>query len=112
MINLNSEDKLQTGVNCLVNKVSESNYISLDCNSKETIEGDLQSAISFIDYEDILLIYFQETNPSIIEMIEKKYSRTSLRLNKSNGLNGGAIAAIVIIPIAVIAAIPYINKLI
>ena len=105
MINLNSEDKLQTGVNCLVNKVSESNYTSLDCNSKETIEGYLQSAISFIDYEDILLIYFQETNQSIIEMIEQKYSRASLRLNKSNGLSGGAIAAIVIIPIAVIAAI-------
>ena len=111
MINLDSEDKLKTEINCLVNNVSENNYTTLDCKAKETIKGTLQSAMSFIDNEDIFLINLQEANKLIIEMnnnetIGPKSIGSSIRLiRKSNGLSGGVIAVIVIIPIIVIAVI-------
>ena len=111
MINLDSEDKLKTEINCLVNNVSENNYTTLDCNAKETIKGTLQSAMSFIDNEDILLINLQEANKLIIEMnnneiIGPKSIGSSIRfIRKSNGLSGGVIAVIAIVPIIVIAVI-------
>ena len=116
MINLDSEDKLKTEINCLVNNVSENNYTTLDCKAKETIKGTLQSAMSFIDNEDILLINSLEANKLIIEMnnnetIGQKSIGSSIRLiRKSNGLSGGVIAVIAIIPIIVIAVIPYMMK--
>ena len=110
MINLDSEDKLKTEINCLVNNVSENNYTTLDCNAKETIKGTLQSAMSFIDNEDILLINSLEANKLIIEMnnnetIGQKSIGSIRFIRKSNGLSGGVIAVIVIIPIIVIAVI-------
>ena len=116
-INLDSKDKVETEVNCLVNNIREKTY-TLQCTSKENIEGYLQSAMSFIDNGDILLINFQEMSDSIIEINkdetsdenndnnDNKSSETIVNHKKSSGgISGGIIAVIIIIPIILIAAI-------
>ena len=61
MINLKSEIKISTESNCIIIKIKESSY-TLNCELKEDINGDLQSAISFINDKEILLVYFNIGN--------------------------------------------------
>ena len=99
MINLQSEEKIKTNVDCNVNDINGLNY-TLKCTSREYFYGNLQSSISFIDDGDILLINFVKINESeYYNLIFKKSSR---------GLSAGAIVAIICVPIAVIALIMYI----
>jgi len=108
MINLQSEEKNITEVECIINNnnTSKENYI-LNCkNSKssKTLEIDLQSAISFMDDNDILLINFINTSDSIIKIeTENKYYKRFFYRKQTGSLKPGIIAAIVIIIIVVLA---------
>ena len=64
MINLESESKITTEFNCTIIKIKESSY-TLNCKLKDNIKLDLQSAISFINNEEILLVNFNNGNSTI-----------------------------------------------
>ena len=57
MMNIESTDISVKEVDCYVANVTGSNY-TLSCKSNETFNGDLQSSISFLDNNTILLINF------------------------------------------------------
>ena len=99
MINLESESKITIESNCIIIKIKESSY-TLNCKLKDNIKGDLQSAISFINDEEILLIYFDSENSNIttINPYKKYFSQTSsLKLDE--------IVAIILPIIFVLAAV-------
>ena len=99
MINLESESKITIESNCIIIKIKESSY-TLNCKLKDNIKGDLQSAISFINDEEILLIYFDSENSNIttINPYKKYFSKTSsLKLDE--------IVAIILPIIFVLAAV-------
>ena len=54
MINLYSQSKITIESNCIIIKINQSSY-TLNCELKDNINGDLQSAISFINDKEILL---------------------------------------------------------
>jgi hypothetical protein len=61
MINLYSESEIKTESDCTIIKINQSSY-TLNCELKEDINGDLQSAISFINDKEILFVYFNIGN--------------------------------------------------
>ena len=65
IVNLESEIKIETEVNCTIMNILGNNY-SLDCKAKETISSNLQSALSYVDDGDILLVNFATNVESII----------------------------------------------
>ena len=65
MINLKSEDEISTESSCTIIKNNENSY-TLNCELRQIIDGDLRTAISFINEEEILLINFDGGNNSII----------------------------------------------
>ena len=76
----------------------------------ETTESDLQSAISFIDDGDILLINFAEGANSIINVeIENKISNRIFYRKQKGALKPGIIAALIIILIVALASILFIT---
>ena len=91
MINLKSESKIKTESNCTIIKIE--NSYTLDCELKDNINGDLQSAISFINDEEILIINFDIGNSTITtnNSYKKYFSKTS-----SNGFKSGEIVAIIL----------------
>ena len=101
MINLYSESEIETESDCTVVKNNESSY-TLSCELKDNINSDLQSAISFINDEEILLVNFDNGNSTITKNnpYEKYFSKTS-----SNGLNSGEIVAIILPTVFVLAVI-------
>ena len=100
MINLESGNRIETEIECDINKISLQSYL-LDCKSNEIFEANLQSAISFIDDNEILLInfdYYNNYNESLIKIEENSVRYNSLFFkNNSEKLTPGAIVAIVII---------------
>ena len=104
IINLQSEQKNETEVDCIIDNTTETNYI-LNCKSREAIEADLQSAISFIDNNGILLINFVNGSNSIMNIEPGKINSNRLFFGKQKeGIKPGIIAAIVIILIIVLAS--------
>ena len=101
MINLYSESEIKTESDCTIIKINQSSY-TLNCELKDNINGDLQSAISFINDEEILLVNFDSGNSTITKNnpYEKYFSKTS-----SNGLNSGEIVAIILPTVFVLAVI-------
>ena len=93
------------------------NNYTLNCKSNEKIEGDLQSAISFID-DDILLVNFDEGDNSelILETNSTSYSKKGhyYRYKKNKGINAGGIVAIIlaclVAIISVIAVMAFCKK--
>ena len=100
MINLNSESQIETESICTIIKNNENNY-TLNCESNRDINGDLQSAISYINNEEILLVNFDSGYNNIIT---NNSSRKYISKN-SNGLKPGAIIAIIIPLVFVLATI-------
>ncbi len=100
MINLESGNRIETEIECDINKISLQSYL-LYCKSNETFEANLQSAISFIDDNEILLInfdYYNNYNESLIKIEENSVRYNSLFFKNNSGkLTPGAIVAIVII---------------
>ena len=70
MINLYSEENTEIEAQCVFNKISGNNY-SLHCESNETFDGYLQSAISFVDNGDIILVNFNNKTDSDISICNK-----------------------------------------
>ena len=64
MINLDSESKMTAESNCIIIKINQSSY-TLNCELKDNIIVDLQSAISFINDEEILLVNFDNGNSNL-----------------------------------------------
>ena len=109
MINLHSEQKVVNEIDCIINNITLENYI-LNCKMNETTESDLQSAISFIDDGDILLINFAEGANSIINVeIENKISNRIFYRKQKGALKPGIIAALIIILIVALASILFIT---
>ena len=78
-------------------------FYELNCKSKQALDMDLQSALSFMDSNNVLLINFGDVSESIINT-EVENKRLFFR-KQSGGLKPGVIAAIVIILIVVLVAI-------
>jgi len=87
IVNLESETKIETEVNCTIMNILGNNY-SLDCKANETISSNLQSAISYVDDGDILLVNFATNGESIInkeEDIETKNVNKRFYYSKKSG---------------------------
>ena len=75
MINLQSEQNLETELGCVIDKIGLKNYL-LNCKSNKSAELNLQSAVSFIDNNDILIINFNKGANTIVELNDtKSYNR-------------------------------------
>ena len=61
MISTVSNNEPSIEANCSVANIKEHNY-TLTCKSYEKFSGYLQSAISFIDNNNILIINFEDNN--------------------------------------------------
>jgi len=70
MINLLSHEGNSTkaDANCNFNEYTGNNYYILNCSAQEEFEGNLQFSTSFFDNGDILLIFFQDSNMSNIDI--------------------------------------------
>ena len=99
MINLDSESENATESDCTIIKIKESNY-TLNCELKDKINADLQSAISFINDEEILLVYFNNGNSTITK--DNQYRKY---LSKTSSLTSGEIVAIILPLVFVVAVI-------
>lgn len=100
MISLGSGSRIETEIECDINNITLQSYL-FHCKSNETLEANLQSAISFIDDNEILLInfdYYNNYNESLIKIEENSVRYNSLFFKNNSGkLTPGAIVAIVII---------------
>ena len=96
----NLENIKEADINCSIAKIKESNY-TLSCQGEKDILYNLQSAVSFIDNNDLLLVNFDENTTS--EIIFHHY-RFNLK-TRSNKISAGAIIAIVLCLIVVLAGI-------
>ena len=101
MIDHESENISQSEINCTFTDINLKNY-SLNCKINEDMKGDFQTAISFID-DNILIIYFDSLNQSIIKEAPTKESFKYF-INK-NGGSAGMIVAIVLVIIVCIGAV-------
>ena len=96
----NLENIKEADINCSIAKIKESNY-TLSCQGEKDILYNLQSAVSFIDNNDLLLVNFDENTTS--EIIFHHY-RLNLKMS-SNRISTGAIIAIALCSIVVLAGI-------
>ena len=99
MINLESESKITIESNCIIIK-NNVTYYTLNCELKDNINGDLQSAISFINDKEILLIYFDSRNSTITK--NNPYKRY---FSKTSSTKSGEIVAIILPTVFVLAVI-------
>jgi hypothetical protein len=106
MINLESEDEISTESSCTIIKNNENSY-TLNCELRKNIDADLQTAISFINDEEILLINFDGGNKggnNSTITINTPYKNYFLR-KSSKGLKSGEIVAIILSIVFVLAAV-------
>ena len=89
-------------IDCIINNLTFNGYL-LNCKTNESFHLDLQSAISFIDDDEILLFNFYNTSDFIIKNKDNKkiYSKRFFK-NQTGGLSPGIIVALVIISIVAI----------
>lgn len=94
------QEILEAEINCTIIEINGSNY-TLNCTGEKNILYDLQSAVSIIN-DDLLLINFDEniTSKIIFGSNSNRYIKGG-----SNGVSGGIIAIAIIIPLIFIAAI-------
>ena len=103
MINLENSEKSVIQVQCNISNISRNNYI-LNCKSNETFKGELQSGVSFIDENEILLLNFADINESMINIEKTENNKRFFMKTGESKLGAGAIVGI-IIPIIVIVAL-------
>ena len=105
-IEFESENKTKE-INCTVTDIKNDNY-TLTCEATENLKYYFQSALSVID-DGLLLINFdtyKSENNSILDTEnDKEISNFRFNYNKSKGLNGGTIVAIILPCIVVLAAV-------
>jgi len=96
------EEETITELDCTISATNGNNY-TINCPSTENIDYKFQSASSYID-SDILIVNFDNLNRSSVpEEESSQYRKYNFRSSK--GLNGGAIAAIIIVPIVALIAL-------
>ena len=107
----------KTESSCTVYKVTEDNY-TLNCRVDEDIDGDIQSAVSFISDEEILLVNVDgrslNENTTVLteddsdneDSQKKRNSGNKIYVSKSSGgLKAGAIVAIILVLVFVVAIV-------
>ena len=101
LLKVNAEkDTIEADVNCTIVEINGSNY-TLNCTGEKNILYDLQSAISIID-NDVLIVNFDENATSEIKF-GSNWNR--FRREGSSGMSGGIIALIVIVLLVALVAI-------
>ena len=94
------QEILEAEINCTIIEINGSNY-TLNCTGEKNILYDLQSAVSIIN-DDLLLVNFDENITSEV-MFGSNWRRYNI--NDSNSINGGIIALIVIILLIALATV-------
>ena len=89
-------------VTCLVNNLQNSLY-ELNCTSDKPIKADLNGVTGVTSSGKQVIIKMKDGEENTLE-ISKVYNSFNYKTN-SNGLSGGAIAAIVLVCVAVLVAI-------
>jgi hypothetical protein len=101
------EDETTKEIKCTVKDIINKNY-TLDCETNDKKEYDLQSAMSIIE-EGILLVNFgNNTNGSqaiYYPDSDSEVSGARYHFKKSKGIGAGGIVAIVLASVAVLAAL-------
>ena len=104
-VNTNLKDqKSKEEIDCIIHNLTLNNYL-LNCKANKSLNLDLQSAISFINSDDILLLNFYNTSDLIIKNKEQNniYSKRFFK-NQKGGISSGLIIAIIIILIVVLVS--------
>ena len=110
MINLVNDERPVIQVPCNISKKQEINKYIFHCEANETFKGELHSAVSFIDDNDILLLIFDEVNESIVNVeTTQKYRRFYIRNDNTGAMIGITISITATIAL-IIFIIFYLNK--
>ena len=104
MINSENEERPEIQIQCNISNITRNNYI-LHCKGNETFKGQLQSAISFVDDKEILVLNFADINDSFISIENSQSYKKDYVKNHSDSLGAGAIAGIIISIIVVLALV-------
>ena len=104
----NQKNKTEESVNCKIIDIKISNY-TLYCVGKNDILYNLQSAISIID-NDILVINFDANVNSEIIFSSSNSKRIITRKNDSKGLSAGIIAIIPVVIIIALISLIFLSK--
>ena len=94
------KDILEEEANCTIVNINDSNY-NLNCLGEKNILYNLQSAVSFINNDTLLLINFDENITS--KILFDSSSSYKFRKKDTNGLSAGAIVAIILVLLIVLA---------
>ena len=108
LIYLSSGNKTQVNVSCSfadVKEVSENSYYTVSCMSDDDLEGQLQTAIAFID-DDILVIYFDNSTESEIDINTNEEEKAyNYRYYKNKETKVGKIVLAIVLPLAFVLAL-------
>ena len=96
----NNKNKIQVESNCTIIGINGSNY-TLSCRGERNILYNLQNAVSFIN-NDLLVINFEQNATSEIIFTSNPIR---YRRKDSKSLSAGAIVAMVLVPIIVLASL-------
>ena len=101
MINVESDKKYYNEAECNITNITGHNY-TLFCRSNETFDGDLQSALSFINNGNILIINFAINNINNSSKINIESKRINNRFYYKNKV-GDNISTIIVTIVIIIA---------
>ena len=102
-------------IECTINNITRTIY-SLSCKANETFKSDFQSAMSFIDNNDILLMNFATANDSNISDINyQKHKNSFFHFRTNNGSLGvgriiGLIVTLIVTFAITMITIVYLRK--
>ena len=97
------KNKTQVESNCTIIDIIGSNY-TLNCQGQKNILYNLQSAVSFID-KDLLVINFEQNTTSEIIFDSNSINNINYRMKDLKSPSAGAIVAIVLVPIIVLVSL-------
>ena len=89
--------------NCTIIDIIGSNY-TLNCKGEKKTLYNLQSAVSFID-KDLLVINFEQNTTSEIIFDSNSINNINYRMKDLKSPSAGAIVAIVLVPIIVLVSL-------
>ena len=97
------KNKIKAESNCTIIDIIGSNY-TLNCQGEKNILYNLQSAVSFID-KDLLVINFEQNTTSEIIFSSNSISNINYKMKDFKSPSAGAIVAIVLVPIIVLVSL-------
>jgi hypothetical protein len=99
------EQKPIKEIDCIINNKNFDNYL-LNCKANESLIIDLQSAISFINNDDLLIFNFYNNSVLATKNKEENINNRNnpISKNQSGELTPGLIVAIIIISIFILAS--------